>query len=279
MKTIFFFSVLGMILTACGGGSSDSTPAPPSPVADFPASINGEMTIVSISSEIINNLSTLAQLDSIPVTASKVNNNLKITATGVPAEAFQAVGILSKHPTGTTQGEICFYRNLDVIAATGTGEIKLTLTGEIEGEYIIKECNVILSINANNTEWDAIYSQAFGPAEAAAVFFDKVLLSQHINDDTALLYVGSFAADIVNNFTTAVFNVPVLVNEARGIVCMNINPVLPGYTSYFTPKVVVDPQPPTGYTTVGLNDVNFPVAFAPNCTFDQAVWQGIWDNN
>lgn len=282
MKTPFSIFILCGAIAGCGG-SGDSPPGDTQDISNssFPASVSGEMTIVSLSAELFSNLPALLTTgEDIPVTATEVDGNVKITAVGVTPEDFQTVAILSKHPNGTSRGEICMYRNLDIIAATGTGEVNLSVTGVIEGDYVIRECNVKLEIASTNTEWDAITTQTFGPSEAAEVFFDKVLISRHIAEDTSLLYVGSFAADIVNNFATAPYKWPVLVNISKGIVCMNINPfpTLEGYISYFTPKVVVETNPPAGYTTAGLVDVNRPVAFAPNCAFDPAVWQGIWDN-
>ena len=90
--------------------------------------------------------------------------------------------------------------------------------------------------------------------------------------------MGSYASDIVNKFPISQWHV--LVNANKGIVCMNINPVptLEEYISYFTPKVVVANPPPAGYTTTGLSDVNRPVAFATNCSFDASLWQAIWNN-
>jgi len=279
MKNLISTFLLCCTLAGCGGGSGSSGTNPPAPV--FPASTNGNMTIVSLSGEIFTNLSTLAAQPDIPVTATNVDGNIKITADGITPEFLQASAILSKHPNGTDKGEICMYRRPETTVITGTGEINLSVSGVIQGDYVIRECNVKLAIDATNTEWDAITTQVFGSAEAAAVFFDKVLISKHIVEDTSLLYVGSFAADIANSFTTAPLKLPVLVNESKGIVCMNINPIptLETYISYFTPKVVVDPNPPAGYTTAGLTDVNRPVAYATNCTFDLAVWQGIWNNN
>ena len=283
MKKLFSTFVMCCVLAACGGGSgsgSSSTNNPPATA--FPASINGEMTIVSLSGELFSNLSTiLATQTTVPVTATDVDGNVKITVTGVTAEDFQTVAILSKLPNGANKGEICMYRNPGIIAATGTGEINLSVTGVIEGEYVIRECNVKLTIDSTNTEWDAITTQVFGDAEANTVFNDRVLISRHVTEDTSLLYVGSFAADIVNNFPTALFKLPVLVNANKGIVCMNINPLpgLEGYISYFTPKVVVAIPPPAGYTTTGLSDVDRPVAFATNCSFDANLWQAIWNNS
>lgn len=281
MIKLFLTSVMCFGLAGCGSGDSPSDGTPNTTDSSFPASVNGEMTIVSLSGELFSNLSTfLATGQDIPVTAADVEGNVKITATGVTPEDFQTVAILSKHPNGANKGEICMYRNLDIIATTGTGEINLNVTGVIEGDYVIRECNVALAINSANTEWDAITTQTFGSVEAGTVFFDEVLISRHIAEDTSLLYVGSFAADIVGNFSTAPYKWPVLVNISKGIVCMNVNsvPTLEGYISYFTPKVVVEANPPAGYTAAGLVGVNRPVAFATNCTFDQAVWQGIWDN-
>lgn len=277
-----FIVSLAVLLTACGGGGG-SSPTNNPPTTPFPASANGEMTIVSLSGELFFNLSTLlATQATIPVTATNVDGNVKITVTGMAAEDFQTVAILSKLPNGTNKGEICMYRSLGIIATTGTGEINLSVTGVIEGDYVIRECNVKLAIDSTNTEWDAITTQVFGPDEAvASVFNNRVLISRHIAEDTSLLYVGSFAADIVNNFATAPFKLPVLVNANKGIVCMNINPIpgLEEYISYFTPKVVVANPPPAGYTTTGLSDVNRSVAFATNCSFDASLWQAIWNNS
>jgi len=287
MKKLLITSVICFILVSCGSGGGGSDPAANNntntPTTNtsvvFPESSNGNMTIVSISNELFENLSTLAAKASIPVTATDVNGNVKIAVTSVTSVDLQTPAILRKHPNGTAKGEICIYRNQDVINTTGTGEINLSVTGVIEGDYVIKECSVELAIATTNTEWDAITSQAFGPAQAFTVFFDRTLISRHIVEDTALLYTGSFASDIVNNFSSALFKVPVLANESKGIVCMNVSLIVPEYVSYFTPKIVVDSTPPAGYTTTGLSDVNRPVAFVPNCTFDQTVWQGIWDNN
>ncbi len=265
------------VLAGCGGGDSSPDNSPNTTDPSFPASVNGEMTIVSLSGELFSNLPTLLSTgQDIPVTAIEIDGNKKIMATGITPEDFQTVAILRKHPNKTNRGEICMYRSLGIIAATGNGKINLSVTGVIEGDYVIKECNVTLAINSANTEWDAITTQLFGPDQAASVFNNRVLITRHIAEDTSLLYVGSFAADIVDDFSAW----PVLVNISKGIVCMNINsvPNLEQYISYFTPKVVVETNPPVGYTTTGLVDVNRPVAFATNCAFDPAVWQGIWDN-
>jgi len=282
MIKLFLTSLMCFVLAGCGGGNSSPDDPPTTPDTPYPASVNGEMTIVSLSGELFSNLSTLlATGEDIPVTATEVDGNVKITTTGVTPEDFQTVAILSKHPNGTNRGEICMHRSLGIIATTGTGEINLSVAGVIEGDYVIRECNVKLEITSANTEWDAITTQVFGPVQAAeSVFNNRVLITRHIAEDTSLLYVGSFAADIVNNFAAAPYKWPVLVNISKGIVCMNINsfPTLEEYISYFTPKVVVETNPPAGYTTAGLVDVNRPVAFATNCAFDPPVWQGIWDN-
>ena len=274
-KLIYVIPILFFGLSACGGGGGGGEP-PPGGGPEAPNFDDGINTLI-IDQGVFDNLSQLLQQQTIELEAEMDESNLTLKTSDVVKSAGGVIAILNSRPSGNINGEICTYRIESVINITGSGEFDVELSGKLTGKYTIRECNVQIDINTSNTQWAAIRTQNFGPQDAAVVFLEGIEMSKHVDEDTTLLYIGSFAETVVNQFDMF-WPWPVLANEARGIVCMNANIAVPGYVSYFTPKVVHDPNPPVGYTTADLPSVNKPVAFISNCVFEYDLWFGIWNN-
>lgn len=262
-------------LSACGGGGAGGGDEPgPGGGPSLPGVLaHSDINMLIIDQGVFDDLPELVQQQKIELKAIIHEENVTLKTNDTVETNGGVLALLASTPNGNENGEICTSRMENVINITGSGEFVVELSGELDGKYTIRECNVEININTSNTEWSAIKSQVFGPQDAATVLLEGIKMSKNISEDTALLYIDDYA----ENQPHAPWLV--LANPDRAIVCLNANVANPGYISYFTPKVSLDSNPPTGYTTDGLEAVDKPVAYLSNCIFNLNLWSGIWNNN
>lgn len=290
----FGFICFVFLLTACGGSSSTPEPPETTPTAtptseptptpmptESPGSLidvsNGSnVSVVGLPQDLFDNLATLAASPPITLTSSDFNGQIKAVTSETVDDALFTPTVLTKHPDVSSPGELCLYTLPAIVDAVGTVEFDVTMTGELTGVYTVSDCDFTLNFSGGINGWSSIYSQAFGPAEALEVFFNEVKIAGFLEEETSVLYVGSFLEDYIAA-TDKPFVATVLANEEQGVVCLNFSALLPEYVSYYTPKVVVGTNLPTGFSSGELSDVNKPIAFLPNCLFSLTDWDAIWD--